>query len=431
MLNQFRLKLAGCYFIVILMCGWLTPLTSDIRASESMGTFEQVVEGLDFPSNLVVPQDGSGRIFVMEKNKAQVLIVQDGKISPDIFLDISDRIVSEKNRNPEQGLLDLAFPPGFPEKSHVYLTYTDKNADLVLSRFQISKDRRKAIESSEEILLVAENFVIVSWTKGYHHCGDMEFSPKDKYLYICVGDSDNQGNPRQTAQPLNFVQGKLLRLDVESGVKPYAIPADNPFVKKEGARPEIWANGLRNPWGFSFDPLTGDLYITDVGWEFFEEINFQPASSKGGENYGWNFAEGNYCQKICDDKDFVWPVHEYTHGENGCAVIGGVVYRGKKFPDWNGVYLFSDYCAGKIWALRDIKENPKLRLISEEPMSTTSIRADGNGEILIANSGEGKLLRFNFPEKFDVNWRLVSDVKYELMVEFWRTNRDVNRKIES
>ena len=180
----------------------------------------------------------------------------------------------------------------------------------------------------------------------------MEFGPKDGYLYIGTGDGGAQGDPENLAQDPSTLLGKMLRIDVESGVSPYTIPASNPFVQTAGYRDEIWALGLRNPWGFAFDKHTGDLYIGDVGYIEFEEVNYQPASSKGGENYGWAILEGIHCHlalyeptMLCASEGLTQPVAEYPHSQ-GCAIIGGHVYRGTRSTSMRGIYFYADFCTG-------------------------------------------------------------------------------------
>lgn len=391
---------------------------------EGLGSLELITDEVRFPSNIVsIPNDDRNRIFILEKDDGRIRVIENGQLSPDVFLDIGEYL---GETNLEQGLLGLAFPPDFKKKKHVYITYTDwkedpeKNSDLVLSRFQVSEDGKNVIKSSEEKLLVAKNYVSNSSSKGYHYCGHIKFAPKSDYLYLCVGDSDNQGNPKGTAQNLGLIQGKILRLDVESGKKPYGIPPDNPFVSTEGARPEIWAYGLRNPWRFSFDPLTGDMFIPDAGWNFFEELNFQSASSKGGENYGWNFAEGNECHKVCDGK-LEWPIHEYPHLTVGCAVIGGMVYRGEKLPEWNGVYLFGDFCRGQIWAIRNFKSNPEIRLILSKVIGISAISPDSKGEVLVADGRGGKVYRFGFPAYDNDHWKSLKEYSAAMILDSRRS----------
>lgn len=398
-------------WMVALGWGLLVP-TASLWAQDRF--VHPITTELEFPGNLVSPEDGSGRIFIIEHHLGTIRIVRNGRLLAEKFVDLSDRIT--RDPSVEQGLLALAFPPEFPEKKHVYVTYTNRNNRLVLSRFQVSEDTSRADESSEEILLSTDK-----WSQN-HHCGHIAFSPKDKFLYYCVGDSDLGGNPLNTGQNLGALQGKILRLDVESGQKPYAIPSDNPFIGVKDVMPEIWAYGLRNPWMFSFDPLTGDLYLPDVGWDFREEISFQPAASSGGENYGWNLAEGNQCLKECDDENLIWPFFEYSHGELGCAVVGGMVYRGRRRPDWSGVYLFGDHCNGRIYAVRNLDDDPSIRLIEDTSLNPTAIAPGPGGEALVAEMGQGGLYRLSFPEDFRNGWEPVPEMMFRWMLSARRSN---------
>lgn len=406
--------LGGSLFIFL-------QLAPSAFSKNAMASLEPMLEGLEFPSNLVSLKDGSNRMFVLEKDQGKIFEFKNGKLLPEPFLDLTDRLIA--NPSTELGLLGLAFPPGFTEKKHVYVTYSGLDDYLVLSRFQVNLENTEAILSSEEKLLTVENWIKV------HTCGHIVFGPKKKYLYMCVGDSDDQGNPRNTSQKLDHIQGKILRLDVESDHKPYGIPPDNPFVNQKGIRSEIWAYGLRNPWNFSFDSLTGDLWIPDSGWNTWEEINFEPASSPGGINYGWNMSEANLCLKECDDKEISWPFYEFSHKDAHCAVIGGRVYRGKKFPDWNGIYIFADLCTGHIWAVRDVNNNGKIRLISDESINVTLITTDSNNEILIMDGLNGNIYRFNFPEKIEGDWKDFRELTYEMMLNSRRSNTMVFQTI--
>ncbi|HML94059.1 MAG TPA: PQQ-dependent sugar dehydrogenase [Thermodesulfobacteriota bacterium] len=302
----------------------------------------QFTSGLELPVDLTHAGDGSGRIFVVEK-PGRIKIVRDGKVGEGSFLDIVSRV---RSRGTEQGLLGLAFHPKFPENGRFFVNYTDLDGDTVVSEFGLADDPDRADPGSERVLIRIEQ------PASNHNGGQVRFGP-DGYLYIGMGDGGSAGDPWGNAQNLDALLGKILRLDVD-GEKPYAIPADNPFKDRGGARPEIWAYGLRNPWRFSFDLETGDMYIGDVGQNLWEEINFQPRASGGGENYGWDYTEGSHefeMPRGHDTGGITFPVFEYGR-EDGCSVTGGYVYRGKEFPALAGTYLFSDFCTGKLWGLR-------------------------------------------------------------------------------
>ncbi len=299
----------------------LTPITSMV--------------GVD----LVNARDGSNRLFFVSQS-GTIRILKNGEVLEEPFLDIRNRVGSAFA---EQGLLSMAFPPGFGNKTHFYVYYTDLNGRSVISRFLISADPDLALPDSEETVLIElQPF-------ANHNGGRLQFGP-DGLLYFGFGDGGGGNDPEDNAQDLNTLLGKVIRIDVESNVRPYGIPEDNPFVGVSDARDEIWALGLRNPFRMAFDQQTGDLYIADVGQESREEVNFQAASSTGGENYGWDLAEGNIC-RVGSCADFAAPVFEYTHSV-GCSVTGGEVYRGPDYPDFQGVYFFGDFCTGIIWGIR-------------------------------------------------------------------------------
>jgi glucose/arabinose dehydrogenase len=290
-----------------------------------------------FQKPLDITHAGDDRIFVVEQ-PGIIRITQDDQVLLAPFLDIRDRVNDNAS---ERGLLGLAFHPNYPENGFFYLNYTGQDGHTMVSRFQVSSNPNQADPDSEFILLRIQQ------PYANHNGGGVKFGP-DGMLYIGTGDGGSGGDPQGNGQNLNTLLGKLLRIDVD-GEQPYAIPSDNPFVGKD-ALPEIWSYGLRNPWRFSFDRLTGDLYIADVGQNIWEEIDFQPAGSPGGVNYGWNLREGAHPFASDLTKGLTDPVAEYSH-DFGCSVTGGVVVRDPSLPSWNGVYLYGDYCTGMIWGL--------------------------------------------------------------------------------
>lgn len=313
--------------------------------------------------------DGSGRLFVIEK-PGRVRILENGQLVETPFLDITDRVGSSGN---EQGLLGLAFHPQYQENGRFFVNYTDTRGDTVISRFQVSEDPTVVDPNSEVVLF------------GYdqpfpnHNGGVMAFGP-DGYLYIGSGDGGAAGDPMGNAQNTGVLLGKILRVDVDSA-EPYAIPSDNPFGN------EIWAYGLRNPWRMSFDKATGDLYIGDVGQGEWEEIDFLPAGSPGGANFGWDHREGAHDYEGGGPAEMIDPVAEYSHPEGGCSVTGGYVYRGS-MPEWNGIYLYGDYCTGMIWGLLQIDGGWQVQKLFDVDVTITSFGQDENGEIyLISDNG--------------------------------------------
>lgn len=284
----------------------------------------------------------------------------------------------------------MAFPPEYAQKRYFYVNYTDRDGDTVIARYRLSKYPDTADPASEEVLLKIEQ------PFSNHNGGMLLFGP-DGFLYIGMGDGGAAGDPFNNSQKPGSLLGKMLRIDVESGARPYAIPPDNPFVKTAGYRAEIWATGLRNPWRYAFDFATGGLYIADVGQNKYEEINFQPASSKGGENYGWSIMEGMHCyrSKRCDKKDLTMPVAEYNHSR-GCSVTGGLVYRGRKAPALKGAYIYGDYCSGRIWALRQNKDAWENELIAETGFAISTFGEDETGEMYVADHRTGEVYILEF-----------------------------------
>ena len=304
-------------------------------------TTVRVVGGLQSPLDLQsVPGDRS-RLFVVEQ-VGRIRIIRDGALVPAPFLDISDRIRS----GGEQGLLGLAFHPSYAQNGRFFVNYTDRRGDTHVAEFRVTANPDVADAASErQLLFVDQPF-------DNHNGGGLSFG-NDGKLYIGLGDGGSGGDPMGNGQNLGTYLGKMLRIDVDAGT-PYGIPADNPFTRTAGARPEIWAFGLRNPWRFAFDRLTGDLVIADVGQSAVEEVDVGLASRRGGENYGWNLTEGSRCYRPasgCNMSGLTLPVAEYTHSE-GCSITGGVVYRGCRLPGYQGTYFYGDYCSGIIRSFR-------------------------------------------------------------------------------
>lgn len=344
-----------------------TPLQIDL---------EPVAEGFDKPVFVANAGDGSARLFVVEQ--AGTIRTTDGQL----FLDIRARVNDSGN---EQGLLGLAFAPNFRDTGVFYVNYTATNGDSVTARFKLAADKQTGDSASEEILIRIED------PAANHNGGMIAFGP-DGYLYIGLGDGGAADDRFQNGQNRNTLWGKLLRIDV-SGASGYTIPADNPFDTDE-ARPEIWAYGLRNPWRFSFDRASGDLYLADVGQARVEWIEYQPKTSGGGQNYGWPILEGSTCLRgsECDKTGLTLPVAEYGH-DDGCAIVGGYVYRGARYPALVGFYLFADYCSGKIWTMQRDGAAWTTTERLDKQMLISSFGEDEAGEIYVAAHNEGKIYR--------------------------------------
>ncbi|KPV50879.1 glucose dehydrogenase, partial [Kouleothrix aurantiaca] len=326
--------------------------------------------------------DGSGRLFVIEKT-GTIAILKDGQRAAAPFLDISSLITDNGS---EQGLLGLAFHPKYSENGIFFVYYTASNGDNTLARYKVSSSPDVADPNSGVVMFRQED------PAPNHNGGMLAFGP-DGYLCVGLGDGGGAGDTYGNAQNRNTLLGKLLRLDVDKG-DAYAIPADNPWPNGGDARPEIWAYGLRNPWRFSFDRDTGDLYIGDVGQNQYEEIDMQPAGAKGGINYGWNTREAMHCfrSNSCASDGLVDPVAEYSHDE-GCSVTGGYVYRGAAVPGLAGTYLYGDYCSGTIWGLRrDAAGQWQQSKLLSSGANLSSFAEDQDGELYLIDLS-GKLYR--------------------------------------
>ena len=351
-------------------------------------SFTPVVTGLSKPLGVVSAGVGDDRLFVVEKGGV-VRVVENGTLVPTPFLDLSSQV----SQGGEQGLLGIAFPPNFASKGVFYVNYTDLSGDTVIARYRLSSVNQADPLSKEVILQVDQPF-------PNHNGGQMAFGP-DGYLYIGMGDGGGGGDPQNNAQNPGTLLGKILRIDVESNVKPYAIPANNPFQSpNDGYRDEIWAIGLRNPWRFSFDRQTGDLYIGDVGQNSFEEINVQTANSPGGENYGWSIREGtlpfNPNRGRLADKELTSPITGYPHSQ-GTSVTGGFVYRGTTASDLQGVYLYGDFVSGKIWGLRRNGARWESQLLLDTDFLISTFGEDSAGNLYITDFSKGTLYRLNPP----------------------------------
>lgn len=343
----------------------LPPPNASTFSDPNAYSWQPFVSGLQRPVDLQA--DGSGRLFVIEK-VGRIRTIQNGQLLLTPFLDITDRVNNSGN---EMGLLGLAFHPAYSQNGFLYVNYTGRGGNTFISRFNASGDN--ADPNSEKILLTVDQ------PFPNHNGGVLAFGP-DGYLYAGLGDGGLGGDPFGNAQSLSTLLGKILRIDINNG-DPYAVPADNPFGN------EIWAYGLRNPWRMSFDSMTGDLYIADVGQGTWEEIDYLPAGSPGGTNFGWDFREGAHDYEGTAPSGLVDPVAEYSHAEGGCSVTGGYVYRGA-MTEWNGIYLYGDYCTGFIWGLIRSNDGWQKQLLFDVDVTITSFGQDEAGEIyLLSDSG--------------------------------------------
>lgn len=346
-------------------------------------SLDPVADGFTDPVALTHAFDE--RLFVAEQ-PGVISIVRDGKRIETPFLDITDRVGANGT---EQGLLGLAFHPEYATNGRFFVNYTDTAGNTVVSGFLVSENPDMADPASEAIILTVEQ------PHGNHNGGNILFGP-DGYLYIGMGDGGSAGDPMNHGQNPGTLLGALLRIDVDNvgAAGNYTIPPDNPYIDHSDWLPEIWSIGLRNPWRFSFDRLSGDLYIADVGQYDFEEVNFSPAGETRGLNYGWAIMEGTHCYDAadCDRTGLEIPVAEYNHTQ-GCSITGGYVYRGADFPALFGKYYFADYCDGTIWSLV-LQDGEWLQTVAlESGISISSFGEDAQGELYLLDRPNGTMFQ--------------------------------------
>jgi glucose/arabinose dehydrogenase len=353
-----------------------------------------VTTGLIEPVHVTHAGDGSGRLFVVER-AGRIRIIKNGTLLSKPYLDISSLVQAGYI---EQGLLSVAFDPDFQSNGTFYVDYTSLSGigDTVIARYVVS-------DPSADVagVVAAANILTITQPEVNHNGGQLQFDPKDGYLYIGAGDGGGAGDQHGSignAQDQSKLLGKLLRINVR-GVLTYTIPPTNPFTQTLGARPEVWAYGLRNPWRFSFDRVTGDLYIGDVGQDCFEEVDYQPAASQGGENYGWRRMEGfhqfdpsqmtNCSQPMIAPPGLTLPITDYVHPV-GEAVVGGYVYRGSQFPQMHGVYFYGDDVTGKLWAIWQVSPGHwTSSLVATTSLAISSFGEDEGGELYAVDLNGG------------------------------------------
>ncbi|MDP9194772.1 MAG: PQQ-dependent sugar dehydrogenase [Acidobacteriota bacterium] len=356
-------------------------LAAAITQAEPQITLQPVASGL---TNLVsITHAGDSRLFITLQNG--LVMVHDGNgVLPEPFLDIR----SLTNGNGERGLLSIAFHPQYAQNGFFYVNHTNLSGHTVIARYSVSTLNSNRADPSSAVPILAINQPFSN-----HNGGQLQFGP-DGFLYIGMGDGGSGGDPGNRAQNLNDLLGKMLRIDVD-GASPYAVPPSNPFVGQASARPEIWSYGLRNPWRFSFDRTTGDLWIADVGQGTWEEVDFQPATSIGGENYGWRRMEGSQCfnpLSNCNPGNLVLPVIEYDHS-TGCSVTGGYVYRGTRNARLIGQYIYGDYCSGRIFSATHTANGTVSRQLLDVSFNISTFGEDLAGEIYVGDYSNGILYR--------------------------------------
>jgi hypothetical protein len=395
-------------------------------------TTSRVASGLSLPLFVTAPPGDTARVFIIEQRsgttgRIRILNIPGNTLNATAYLSISPVAT-----NDEEGLLGLAFHPDFLNNGYFWVYYTNSSGNNVIARYQANTPY--ATSTTANAASATMLLTISHPTNNNHNGGWMAFGP-DGYLYVATGDGGSANDPSNNAQNINVLLGKLLRLDVDGAddipgnddddgvigmtLAPYTSPADNPFVGVAGDD-RIWAYGLRNPWRDSFDRLTGDLYIGDVGQGSREEVDFQLASSAGGENYGWRCMEGNNCTGLsgctCRDASLTLPIHEYTHAGGNCSITGGYVYRGSAIPCLQGTYFFADYCSNQIWSLRydgAVVTELTNRTADLDPPSfainsITSFGEDANGELYICDRG-GEVFKIELESFSDCNSNGVAD----------------------
>ena len=375
--------------IVVLVCSTFCPTfvaTAQTPLLDEI-SFVEVTSGLNDPVAITHAGDGSGRLFITEQ-VGRIRIYDGSRLLAAPFLNISGRVRS----GGERGLLSAAFHPDYAANGEFFVNYTDRQGDTVVSRFRVTGDPNVADPNSEQVLLnVAQPF-------GNHNGGQLQFGP-DGYLYIGMGDGGSGGDPGNRAQDLSTVLGKILRIDVDSA---NMIPPSNPFVGTPGARGEIWAYGVRNPWRFTFDRATGDMFIGDVGQGRREEISFQPSDSSGGANYGWRRMEGSLCFSPgtdCNDGSLVLPILEFGNPGRplGASITGGYRYRGRRFERLQGVYFYADFTSGSFYVATETNGVWTAQGPRSTPHGFSTFGEDEAGELYFADYFTGTIYRIEAP----------------------------------
>jgi len=374
-----RRVLCGALTAMVVIAGAMLPQA--VSAQNPVIALEPIADGFTRPVYVTTDGVNPDRLYLVEQT-GTVRVIENGALLPDPFMDITRYVRSEGN---EQGLLSIAFAPDFATSGEVYAGFTANRGkgtgNDTVARFVVGADG--TVDPSTITLLISleDEF-------AHHNGGQVLFGP-DGMLYAAIGDGGSQGDMQGFGSSNQDLFGDILRLDV-SGTDPkrgYTIPADNPFVDAPPAAPEVWVYGLRNPWRFSFDPETDDLWIGDVGQGWIEEIDMLPPGEQAGANMGWSTMEGNSCfrEDDCSSEGLVLPVFDYTH-DHGCSVTGGYVYRGEAIPALQGTYVFGDYCMGTIWGLT---QNADGTWTSSELLDTTmnisSFGVDEAGELYVVD----------------------------------------------
>jgi len=368
---RYIVKLALCLFCAALVIGIVS-----VRAADDVSPYalQPIADGLTFPTAIVQPPHQSDRLFIADLS-GKVWILKQGALLPTPFLDLSKMISPSANG---AGLHNIVFHPNYEQNGFFFVVYTQLDRDEILVRYQVSKDNPDVADVDSALTIME-----IQHLTEFHYGGQLAFG-SDGDLYWSMGDGAYKKSP---AQNWHSYLGSILRLDVDHD-DPYTVPAGNATIVDPTAKPEIWAKGLRNPWRFSFDSVTGDMYIPDVGEASSEEINVLPAGSKGGTNFGWSLFEGTTPFKGTDKTGLIFPVIVYGHEDGNCSIIGGYVYRGSALPALVGRYIFGDYCTGWLWSTYEKTPNhwytAQLLLTKQH---ITTFGQDNAGEIYIGAMG--------------------------------------------
>lgn len=364
----------------------------------SICTFAQTIELEQYATGFLSPVDitnaGDDRLFVVERSGRIKIIDETGSVIFTPFLDIDSKVANTSGQS-ERGLLGLAFHPDYVNNGFFFVNYTDNSGETVVARYSRDSTEPNLADPDSEVIIMT-----IDQPYGNHNGGCIKFGP-DGYLYIGMGDGGSGNDPQSYGQNTQSLLGKMLRIDIDNG-SPYSVPSNNPFVNDANVLDEIWAIGVRNPWRFSFDRETGDLWIADVGQNAWEEIDFQPANSPGGENYGWRCYEGNHLNgnvntSSCGSaSDYVAPIYEVQHsGFSGpCSVTGGFVYRGEDYPDLEGIYIFADYCTGEIFTVAPDGSGGWIgQEVADFNYDISTFGEDVDGELYLARMGQGRIYK--------------------------------------
>ncbi len=385
------------YTILVLCC-----LTTLLNAQDI--DLEQFASGFSNPVDIV--NAGDERLFIVERAGRIKIIDGAGNVQSTLFLNITSDVNASPN---ERGLLGLEFHPDYANNGYFFVNYTDNNGDTRVSRFSVSSTDPNVADPNSEVLIME-----IAQPYWNHNAGDLAFGP-DGYLYIGSGDGGDGGDPGNRAQNPQNLLGKMLRIDVDNGT-PYSIPADNPFVGNADVLDEIWAIGLRNPWRYSFDRETGDLWMGDVGQGQWEEIDMEPANSGGGFNYGWRCYEGDAAfntNGCASASEYQGPVLDYNHsGFTHCSVTGGFVYRGCAYPDLIGHYIYADYCSGRFWSINpDGNGGWNDQEVGSFPgYDISTFGEDMNGELYVARLSQGRIYKITTDAAVSIDIEQVGDV---------------------